>query len=46
MVPCGVREKDMADPSKIVLAYSVIEDTETGQGSIFKAIHSFKRSRS
>lgn len=34
MVPGGVYEKDMADTSKIVLAYSVIEETETGQDSI------------
>jgi len=28
MVPSGVHEKDMADTPKIVLAYSVIEETE------------------
>lgn len=34
MVPSGVHEKDMADTSKIVLAYSVIEETEARRGSI------------
>jgi hypothetical protein len=39
MVPSGVHEKDMADTSKIVLAYSVIEETETWLGYIQK--HTF-----
>jgi len=34
MVPSGVHEKDMADTPKIVLAYSVIEETEARQGCI------------
>lgn len=34
MVPSGVHEKDMADTSKIVLAHSVIEETEAWRDSV------------
>jgi hypothetical protein len=34
MVPSGVHEKDMADTSKVVLEYSVIEETDAMRDSV------------